>query len=239
VDGAKTPAPARIPAAACAGLALAIRCQRSWFVAPGLRTPMIHSEIQPPAGVSAETLATIRGNVGEALARSAAARALPPETQREIAAHMVRVIALLADPDAARAPAPPPEPEAAPAERLIRQVNFPAFVGELIRGVFQAIVDASGQQMHAYAELIARVSKSVEAFADDDLSQADERQAASTRELAGSRQQQLATMVLMGINRIMEEGAPKSGSPGETTERTSTSEAEVNFKSDYLPLEKM
>lgn len=209
---------------------------------------MLDSEIPSAAGLSAKTLAAVRGSVSEVLARSAAARALPPEKQREIAANTVRVIASLAAPDAARSSAPSTGPEAAaPAERLLRQVSFPSFAAELIQGVFHAIVQASIQQMEAFAELVASVSASLDKFADEvrfdgepcPSEEADEKQSASTQTLAGDRQQQLATMVLMGINRIMEEGAPQSGSPGETTERTSASEAEVNFKSDYLPLEKM
>ena len=207
---------------------------------------MLDSEISPPAGVSAQTLAAVRGTVREVLARSDAFHALPPETQREIAANTVRVIAALATPDGARSVAPPTGTDAAaPAERLLRQVSFPAFVGDLIRGVFQAIVQSSIQQMQSYAELIASVSKSIDEFADKVRSdgepcpgeEADEKQSASTQTLAGDRQQQLATMVLMGINRIMEEDTPPSG---ETTEGASqpASDAELNFKSDYLPLER-
>ena len=210
---------------------------------------MLHSEIPSSAGVSAETVAAVRGSVGEALARSPAVRALPPKKQREIAAHTVRVLASLAAPDAARRAAPSAGPEtAAPAEHLTRQVSFPAFAGGLIQGVFQAIVNASIQQMEAYAELIASVSASLDSFVEEVGSEreprpgeeADEKQAASRRELASNRQQLLATMVLMGINRIMKEGEPHSGSPGETTDRrTPTRETGLSFKSDYLPLDRM
>src|SRR6266508_2488883 len=36
------------------------------------------------------------------------------------------------------------------AGQILREVNFPDFVSSLIKGVFQAIVDASIQQMKAY-----------------------------------------------------------------------------------------
>lgn len=52
---------------------------------------------------------------------------------------------------------------------LVQTVDFPAFVSGLIQGVFQAIVDASIQQMEAYGELLAATAKSVGQFADDHI----------------------------------------------------------------------
>jgi hypothetical protein len=142
---------------------------------------------------------------------------------------------------------------------VVDQVDFPGFVAELIQGVFQAIVDASIQQMEAFAELVANVSKSVDAFMKDNISEDqardylveqypdhlqadlnagrvtarpeadpdnapdfladlglpfdlgdidDEEQeqqlvTAGRRKMAMDRQQMLATMVLMGLNRIV------------------------------------
>jgi hypothetical protein len=51
----------------------------------------------------------------------------------------------------------------------IQRVNFPEFVAGLIRGVFQAIVDASIQQMEAFAELVKNVSKSVDEYMKDNI----------------------------------------------------------------------
>jgi hypothetical protein len=48
---------------------------------------------------------------------------------------------------------------------LVQKVDFPAFVGGLIKNVFQAIVDSSIQQMRAYGELIANVAKTADEFA--------------------------------------------------------------------------
>lgn len=52
---------------------------------------------------------------------------------------------------------------------VVDAVDFPGFVSELIQGVFQAIVDASIQQMEAFAELVTNVSKSVDAFMKDNV----------------------------------------------------------------------
>jgi hypothetical protein len=54
---------------------------------------------------------------------------------------------------------------------LVQKVDFPKFVGGLIQNVFQAIVDASIQQMRAYGELMANVAKSVDQFAQDNISE--------------------------------------------------------------------
>jgi hypothetical protein len=140
--------------------------------------------------------------------------------------------------------------------KLVQKVDFPKFVSGLIQGVFQAIVDASIQQMQAYSELLAATAKSVDQFADDHISDAQARDYVANRfpslvridtsgdgpatlklrgdaepsalvaelgagdglddeeqerelvrraklQMAQSRQQTLATMVLMGINRII------------------------------------
>ena len=51
--------------------------------------------------------------------------------------------------------------------KLVQTVDFPAFVSGLVSGVFNAVVDASIQQMRAYGELLAAAAKSVDQFADD------------------------------------------------------------------------
>ena len=53
---------------------------------------------------------------------------------------------------------------------FVGAVDFPKFVGGLIENVFQAIVDASIQQMEAYAELLKAVSQTVDQFAADNIS---------------------------------------------------------------------
>lgn len=54
---------------------------------------------------------------------------------------------------------------------LVQKVDFPAFVGGLIKNVFQAIVESSMQQMKAYGELVANVAKTVDDFARDNISE--------------------------------------------------------------------
>lgn len=53
---------------------------------------------------------------------------------------------------------------------LTKKVDFPKFVGGLIKNVFQAIVESSIEQMRAYGELIANVSKTVDSFMQDNIS---------------------------------------------------------------------
>jgi hypothetical protein len=52
---------------------------------------------------------------------------------------------------------------------LVQKVDFTSFVSGLIKNVFQAIVDSSMQQMRAYAELVANVAKTVDQFAQDNI----------------------------------------------------------------------
>ena len=106
------------------------------------------------------------------------------------------------------------------ADRLVTDVDFPDFVSNLLNGVFDAIVDSSIRQMEAYAKLVAGVAKSLDEFTNENISDNEARDhlldrlpqffpKSSTRikrrrvRLASSRQQLLATMVLMGINRIV------------------------------------
>ncbi|KRA16484.1 MULTISPECIES: hypothetical protein [unclassified Lysobacter] len=55
-------------------------------------------------------------------------------------------------------------------KKYIGSVDFPAFVGGLIQNVFQAIVNASIQQMNAYGELLKSVAQTVDQFAADNIS---------------------------------------------------------------------
>jgi len=100
-------------------------------------------------------------------------------------------------------------------DRLVADVNFPDFVSNLLNGVF----DSSIRQMEAYAKLVAGVAKSLDKFAKensdneardhllDRLPQFFSKSSTRTKrrrvQPASSRQQLLATMVMMGINRIV------------------------------------
>ena len=151
------------------------------------------------------------------------------------------------------------------ARATLNAIDFPSFVASLIQGTFQAIVDASIQQMEAYAELLKNVAGTLDRFMQDNVSDgmakdylADQYSGvfnrdtsggqaklvvrgggggagaggselpsffkdlgfdspdqlteqsvnevvvpATRRQMAERRQQTLATMVLMGINRII------------------------------------
>lgn len=52
---------------------------------------------------------------------------------------------------------------------LVNAVDFPSFVGGLIEGVFNAIVQTSIQQMEAYSSMVANVAKSVDAYMQDNV----------------------------------------------------------------------
>jgi hypothetical protein len=97
----------------------------------------------------------------ELLERSPAFRELGHAQQRELATNLVSVARYLAEP-AAGLPSPGSE--------LARAVDFPDFVAQLIDGVFNAIVAASIQQMHAYADLLKAVTESIGDFVDNNVS---------------------------------------------------------------------
>lgn len=59
--------------------------------------------------------------------------------------------------------------------RMINEVNFPGFVSSLVKGTFNAVVDASIQQMKAYGELVQSVAMSVNDFRDQNVSPAQGR----------------------------------------------------------------
>jgi len=151
----------------------------------------------------------IRDAVTELLDRSRAFGSLPPERRREIASNTVAVASAMAEAQGA----------------LVHEVDFPDFVRDLIHGTFDAIVDASIQQMEAYAELVAAVARSVDRFLEENVSDDDARAwldrtlpgidgageatadlalDAARRNAAKERQQLLATMVLMGVNRALD-----------------------------------
>jgi hypothetical protein len=84
---------------------------------------------------------------------------------------------------AAANPPPPPPPRPAQDEfstraadsvaRVTRDtlnaIAFPKFVADLLKGTFNAIVDASIQQMEAFGALLANVAKTVDQFMSDNI----------------------------------------------------------------------
>jgi len=54
-------------------------------------------------------------------------------------------------------------------KEVLNAVSFPTFVADLIQGTFQAIVNASIQQMEAYGKLLSNVAKTVDQFMSDNI----------------------------------------------------------------------
>lgn len=230
-----------------------------------------------PMAAKPTASALVRQRIRELLAAAPAYSALPADRQRDIARDTIQVATYLVDPDGlmaqefrqpllagvvglARWPGPIDTLQVPPgvADGLIAAVDFPTFVSQLIKGVFNAIVDASIQQMEAYAELIRAAAASVDRFVEDGISEAAARDtlvaefpdvfcwsagqpprlqlhaaagsaallrladaiglrepvadpkrysevarivAAARRRIARNRQQLLATMLLLGVNR--------------------------------------
>ena len=77
-----------------------------------------------------------------------------------------------------RPPPPPPSEDWSPraasevakvTRATLNAIEFPKFVADLIKGTYNAIIDASIKQMEAYAELIANVAKTVDQFMSDNI----------------------------------------------------------------------
>src|ERR1043165_6849981 len=155
-----------------------------------------------------DSLPIVRRQVKTLLTSSQAVESLPADKRRQIGEDIAKIANyLVADASSS-------------ADRLVADVNFPEFVSNLLNGVFDAIVDSSIRQMEAYAKLVAGVAKSLDEFTYENISDNEARDhlldrlpqffpKSSTRtkrrrvRLASSRQQLLATMVLLVINRIV------------------------------------
>ena len=116
---------------------------------------------------AAGTLDQVRPQVRQLLESSPSYRSLPPEKRREIARDTIRVASYLVDPHRLVSQEFA-NPVLAPND-LLSATTFPAFVSGLIDGVFGAIVNASIQQMEAYADLVARAAASVSEFMADNI----------------------------------------------------------------------
>jgi hypothetical protein len=151
-----------------------------------------------------QTLEAVRPAVRDLLLSVPSYKQLTPEEQQKIAAGMVKIASYMANPSGALTPplssAQADAVEAtkqrlaqAPGQvgqnfkagaveqgveqfgQLVQKVDFPKFVGGLIKNVFQAIVESSIEQMRAYGELVANVAKTVDEFAQDNISENNSR----------------------------------------------------------------
>src|SRR5215211_2128173 len=98
----------------------------------------------------------VRQAVKDLLIESASFSRLPAGKQSQIAQDTILVVDYLA-------------------RGLTQEVDFPAFVSSLLKGVFNAIVKLSIEQMKAYGKLVAAVSKSIDKFADENVSENEAR----------------------------------------------------------------
>lgn len=154
------------------------------------------------AGTMAESrtrTSLVRQQVRDLLTSSSSYRALPADRRRDIARDTARVAAYLVDPHGllaqefqgpllaglvtsgtgAGVKTRPDTIQMSPQamDELVQAVDFPNFVADLINGVFSAIVNASIEQMEAYAELLATVSKTVDEFIADNITDESAREA--------------------------------------------------------------
>jgi len=240
------------------------------------RTPSFQSLDAPTRQALSESMSKIAEFLADpelAAGSPLAGQLAPPDLQQRLSPGGAGGMAPSPGPTAAPAPgAPAPAPSGGSASATSRAgevtratlnaIDFPGFVASLIQGTFQAIVDASIQQMEAYAELLKNVASSVDRFMDDNISDGAARDLladqhpgllardtsgaqprlrvnqnaqnaggelpgffkdlgfesagdiddealeqvvvpATRRQMAERRQQTLATMVLMGINRVV------------------------------------
>jgi hypothetical protein len=155
----------------------------------------------PPMKTAPKRLVTQKAK--ELLGRNAAFARIPKRTLSQMSEDMISIAVYLT----------------AIPRLTVQQIDFPEFVSGLINGVFRAIVTYSIDQMKAYAELVKTISKSLDEFSDANISDQQARsfledqcrdcfrhqrgKPLAKRKPATSRQQLLATMVMMGINRIV------------------------------------
>lgn len=57
------------------------------------------------------------------------------------------------------------------ARNTLDAIDFPEFVAGIVRGTFQAIVDASAQQVRQYAELVASLATTLDQFSRDNVTE--------------------------------------------------------------------
>src|SRR5215813_6336708 len=147
-----------------------------------------------------KTLEVVRPEIRKLLLSVPAYKQLSPEEQQKIASAMVKIASYMANPSGVLTqPLASAQADAAEATKqrlskapgqvgqdfkagaveqgveqfgeLVKKVDFPKFVGGLIKNVFQAIVESSIEQMRAYGELVANVAKTVDEFARDNISE--------------------------------------------------------------------
>ena len=111
------------------------------------------------------------------LGKNSALLSMPPQKREEVLRHTADIVAALTEAPA-RAPADvyaldtgsaaARQPQlgegvrtgVTEAARMVKEINFPAFVASLIEGTFHSIVKSSIEQMNAYADMVKSVRES-------------------------------------------------------------------------------
>jgi hypothetical protein len=182
---------------------------------------MKHEAVPTP---SVPVLPVVCHKVKELMRNSGAFRALPPVQRHELIHEMVRIatyitagergdrtpaMAVIFDDrssgtrgsagDASRGYAPN-----ALAGKRFDSRNFQKFVADLLDGVFGPIVSADETQMEAFSALVKQMCRSIDDVVNQDAAVEQSKIGPATRErVALDRQQKIATMMLMGIQRIV------------------------------------
>jgi hypothetical protein len=115
---------------------------------------------------------------------------------------------------------------------LVQKVDFPKFVSGLIQNVFQAIVDASIQQMRAYGELLANVAKTVDQFAQDNITENN------ARDWLTQKYPDKVGLDTSGADTELAEGTPAAPPSPKVTVTAEDPEAALKSISDDLGLAK-
>lgn len=129
-----------------------------------------------------KTSVIVRQQVRDLLEQSPAYGKLPLDRQRKIVRDMVKIGSYLSEPQGTV------------------PVNFPDFVSDLIKGVFQSVVNSSIQQMEAYAELVRDVAKTVDQFTENNVTESAGRDFLISERK--KRRRKVALMISTGIRRI-------------------------------------
>ncbi len=101
--------------------------------------------------------ALVRNEVRQLLTRAPAYRALQTDERRQLGASIETAAQALMG----------QELDALDRRGRLDTIDLHGFISEVLGGTFQAVVDASVQQMRAYGELLGRVASSPEDFVRD------------------------------------------------------------------------
>jgi len=153
---------------------------------------------QPAQKIDPETLRHVRATVQEVLEASPSYKAMPKKVRTDIAHQMVQLGTYMVDGEDGKGrerataladSSQPPPPDTAGSDFArgggavaaqggvaaladeVDKIDFPKFVASLIHGTFDAIVTASIRQMDAYATLLKNVTKSLDSYVKDNITQ--------------------------------------------------------------------